>query len=184
MKKKITTQEIEILENKIWSEFLENATPTEIHKSVITSNFDGNSFLLKWIKNNPKTEKGTILQAYWLSNPSYFKEFKNREELMKKSAFSIDGFDFVEEIEKKYCEDFYQGNEIIFNPKSDVEDYDWTEEYDIDDVVREIPEIMLKPTSGQIEIKEYPDDFDNGLPMEPIDYAQKVYDLYEEYEIE
>ncbi len=125
-----------------------------------------------------------MLQAYWLSSPSYFKEFKNREEVLEKSSFSIKGFDFVEEVEKKICEDFYQGNEIIFNPKSDVEDYNWTDEYDANKVVREIPEIMFNTTSGKIELKEYPNDFDNGLPIKPIDYAKKIIDLYEKYDIE
>ncbi|MEL0650039.1 DUF4274 domain-containing protein [Algibacter sp. TI.3.09] len=184
MKKKITTEEFEVLENKIWLEFLEKATPIEIHKSLITSNFDGNSLLLNLIKNNPKTDKGTILVAYWMSSPSYFKEFSNREDLLEKSSFSIDGFDFVEEIEKKYCDGFYQCNEITFDPKSDSEDYDWTSEYDEGVVVRKIPKIMFEKINGKIEIKEYPKDFDNGLPMKPIDYAQKVYDIFEEYEVE
>ena len=182
--KKITEEEIKNLENKIWLEFLENATPIEIHKSLVTSNFDDNSFLLNYIKDNPKTEKGTILQAYWLSNPGYFKKFKNREEVLEKCSYSIDGFDFVEEVEKKFCEGFYQGNEIIFNPKSDMVDYDWSEEYNVNNVVREIPEIMFEPTEGKFELKEFPRDFDNGLPLEPINYSQKVDDLYDMYEIE
>ena len=184
MKTKITTEEFEILENKIWSEFLKKATPIEIHKSLITSNFDGNSLLLNFIKDNPKTDRGTILVAYWMSSPSYFKEFSSREDLLEKSSFSIDGFDFLEEIENKYREGFYQGNEIIFDPKSDSENYDWTTEYEESSVIRKIPQMMFKKTKGKIEIKEYPEDFDNGLPMKPLDYAQMVYDIFEKHEVE
>ncbi len=36
MKKKISTEEFEILENGIWKEFLENASQLDLYKSVIT----------------------------------------------------------------------------------------------------------------------------------------------------
>ncbi|WP_062061414.1 DUF4274 domain-containing protein [Aquimarina longa] len=184
MKKKISTEEFEKLEHKIWLEFLENATQLDIYKSVITSNFDGNSFLCNWIKDNPKIDKAIILVVYWMSAPRWKKKFLNREDYLEKEGYGIDGFDFVEEIEKKYIAGFYKGNEIIFNPKSDVEAYDWTSDYLDEIVVREIPEIMFKPTEGKIELKEYPEDFDEGLPISPINYAQKVYDIFDEYDVE
>ena len=75
---------------------------------------------------------------------------------------------------------FYKGDEIILDPKSDVENYDWTTEYLDEIVVREIPDIMFLKTEGNIEIKEYPEDFE-GLPL---NYAQKVSDIFEEYDVE
>nr|WP_241428075.1 DUF4274 domain-containing protein [Tenacibaculum finnmarkense] len=150
----------------------------------MTSNFDGNSFLCNWIKNNPKIDKAIILTVYWMSAPRWKKKFLNREDYLEKEGYDIENYDFVEEIEKKYIDGYYKGNEIIFDPKSDIEDYNWTSDYLDETVVREIPEIMFKQTEGNIELKEYPEDFDEGLPLKPIDYAQKVYDIFEEYEVE
>jgi len=183
MKKKISEEEFEVLENEIWKKFLDNATDLEIYKSVITSNFDNNHFLLTWIKNNYELDKAIILAAYWMSAPRWRKKFLNREDCLKKEAYGIEIFDFVEEIENKYLKGFYKGTGIIFDPKDDVEDYDWTTDYLDEEVVREIPEIMYKPTSGSIELKSYPEDFADGLPLMPINYAQKVYDILDEYEV-
>jgi len=184
MKEKISTEEFEMFEHEIWKEFLENATQLEIHKSVMTSNFDGNKLLLNWIKDNPEVDKATILVAYWMCAPRWNKKFLNRDDCLEKQGYRIEEFDFIEEIEQKYIDGFYQGTGIIFDPKSDVENYDWTSDYLDEIVVREIPKVMFEPTEGQIEIKEYPEDFDEGLPLKPIDYAQKIYDIFEKYEVE
>lgn len=183
-KKKISTAELNTLEKNIWMEFLEQASSLELYKSVITSNFDGNSTLLNWIKDNPKVDKATILVAYWMSAPGWFKQFSNREEVLEKSPWSIDGFDFVEEVEEKYCAGFYSESNISFDPKNDVEGYDWTDEYSDIEFVREIPQLMFEPTQGEIEIKGIPRDFDGGLPLEPVDYVQRIYAIFEEYEVE
>lgn len=47
--------------------------------------------------------------------------------------------------------------------------------------VREIPAIMFQKLEG--EWVETDENFDDGLPMSPIDYAQKVFDLFDEYEV-
>ncbi len=180
---KITFSEFEKLESKVWEDFLENATNLEIYKSIITSNFDGNEVLLSWIKDNPTIDKAIILAAYWMSSPRWKKKFLNREDCLEKEAHGIAEFDFVEEIEFKYVNEFYQGEGIVFNPKNDVENYDWTNDYLDEIVVREIPEIMFKATTGDIELESYPEDFDEGLPIKPINYAQRMYDIFEHNEI-
>ncbi|HEX6431380.1 MAG TPA: hypothetical protein VF008_27000 [Niastella sp.] len=47
--------------------------------------------------------------------------------------------------------------------------------------VREIAAIMFQKLEG--EWVETDENFDDGLPMSPIDYAQKVFDLFDEYEV-
>jgi len=177
--KVISEEEMDLLHNKIWEEFLNNATPKEIHQSVISSNWDGNDFLLNWIKDNPKVDKATILIAYWMSGPRWMKQFKNREEV---DSWVLKKFDFIEELELKYVNGFWTVNNIEMDPKCDQDGYDWTSDYADKKIAREIPPVMYTKLEG--EKINYPDNFDEGLPMSPVDYVQKVYDLYDEYEIE
>ncbi len=137
--------------------------------------------MLNWIKSNPEIDKAIILAAYWMSAPRWKKKFLNREDCLEKQGYGIEEFDFVEEVEQKYMDGFYKKEELKFDPKNDVENYDWTSDYLDEPVVREIPEIMFTPTKGTIEVKEFPEDFDEGLP---IDYAQKIYQIFEQYEVE
>lgn len=180
--KTITEQEHQQLENNIWKQFLTNATPLEIHQSVISSNWDGNSFLLNWIKDNPKTDKATILIAYWMSAPRWKKQFLNREDYLEKEGYGIAGFDLIEELEQRYINGFYKDSNIEMDPANDQDGYDWTKEYLDKTTVRDIPPVMFQKLEGQKV--ERPEHFDEGLPMSPIDYAQQLYDLLDEYEIE
>lgn len=179
MKKKITEIQLQELQNKIWLDFLENANQEDLYKSVITSNWDGNEILLNWLKENPKTDKATILVSYWMSAPRWKKKFLDRDDCLKKQGWGIEEFDFVEDIEKKYVNGFYTVNEIEFDPSNDVQNYDWTSDYLDEKTVREIPNKMFEKLNGK-KI-EYPDNFDEGLP---INYAQKIYDIFNEYDIE
>ena len=179
MKKKITTQQFEEIENTIWLEFLNKATAIEIHKSIITSNWDGNGFLLNWIKDNPKVDKATILITYWMLTPRWIKQYHSREDCLKNASWVIDDFDLVEELEHKYINGFYTGNNIAEDPANDYHGYNWTNEYMEKTVVRDIPEIMYQKLEG-VKI-ENTDDFDEGLPLH---YTQRIYDLFEEYDVE
>ncbi|HEX6431379.1 MAG TPA: DUF4274 domain-containing protein [Niastella sp.] len=98
--KKVTEQEMENLINQLWLEFLSQATPLEIHQSVFTANWDGNRFLLNWIKDNPEVDKATILIAYWKSAPRWNKQYANREEVLEQAGWNINSYDFTEEVEK------------------------------------------------------------------------------------
>ena len=181
MKKTITDKEFEVLKDKIWYEFLENATPLEIHYSVITCNWDGSSLLLNWIKENPKVDKATILIAYWMSAPRWLKQRKDRENVLANHSHELKSFDFIEETEAKYIQNFWTESTIALNPAHDHQGYNWTDEYDDRVMLREIPAVMYQKLEGQQV--EQPQNFDEGLPMSPLNYAQQVYDLFDEYEI-
>lgn len=179
MRKKITEQEFMQFKNQIWTDFLNNATPTEIHQSVISSNFDGNKFLLDWIKDNPKVDKATMLIAYWMSAPRWKKQFKDRVEVSEKASWLLEDFDFVEEVEQKYIQNFWIESNIELDPKSDQDGYDWTSDYLDKVIVREIPQPMFQKLNGKVVQAK---NFDDGLPILPIDYCQRVWDLYDEYD--
>lgn len=176
--KKITEQEMEVLQNKIWEEFLTNATPEEIHQSVITCNWDNNDFLLNWIKDNPEVDKATMLITYWMNAPRWMKQYTREQ---AKTEWFADDYEFMEEIEQKYMSGFWKNSNIEMDPACDQDGYDWTSDYMDKTTVIEIPAILFQKLEGKkLECSE---DFDEGLPMSPIDYAQKVWDLYDEYEI-
>ena len=179
MKVKITEEQFEELENAIWLEFLNKASALEIHKSLITSNWDGNDFLLNWIKDNPKVDKATILITYWMSAPRWMKQYTDRDDCAKKASWEVDDFDFVEELEHKYINGFFTESNIELDPANDHQGEDWTNEYMDKTIVRDIPTIMYQKLEGE-KIEE-PDDFDEGLPME---YTQRVYNLFDVYDVE
>jgi hypothetical protein len=176
---KITDEELKKFEDGLWSEFLSKATPVEIHQAVITSNCDNNSYLLNWIKNNPKVDKATVLIAYWMSAPRWRKQYANREEALLNAPREIHAYDFVEEVEQKYPAGFWKENRIGIDPACDQDGYNWTDDYRYIAAVREIPEIMYRKLDGKKVVRS--DDFDEGLP---VGYAQRLYDLFEQLETE
>ena len=171
-------EKIEHFENAVWEEFLNIANPKEIHQSVIDSNWDGNEYLMNWIKNNPNIDKATALIAYWMSAPRWWKKFKDRDDVISQGQeFQISGFDFVEEMEQKYLASYWKNNHIELNPANDCEGYDWTSDYLDEKTVREIPTIMFEKLEG--EKVERPDNFIEGLPEI---YFQKISDFIDKHD--
>jgi len=176
---KETEEKIENFVNSVWEEFLSAASPKEIHQSVIDSNWDGNNYLLNWIKNNPNCDKATALLAYWMSGPRWQKQFKDREDVIAKDfAYQLESFDFVEEMEQKYLAGFWKNNQIECDPSNDCEGHDWTREYLDIKTVREIPAMMFVKLEG--EAVKRPDNFVEGLPEI---YDRKISDFITEHDV-
>ncbi|MGD1839941.1 MAG: DUF4274 domain-containing protein [Thermonemataceae bacterium] len=162
---KLTFDEIE---EKIWAEYLVEASTINIHRSVIDANWDGNHYLLQWIKDNPQVDRATILIAYWMSAPQWFKQYATREESSNPASI-----DWLEEVEQKYLAGFYQLTTIAMDPASDQDGYDWTSEYTDLVLKRSIPKVMYQKLPG--EVVERPEEgFEEGLPLT---YAQKLNDI-------
>jgi hypothetical protein len=181
MGKKAAEEEFERFANSVWAEFLNNATAKEIHQSVIDSNWDGNKFLLNWIKDNPNVDKAAVLIAYWMSGLRWNKQYKDREDAsLANRRLETFEFDFTEEIERKYQAGFWKNGNIELNPKCDCDGYDWTSDYLDKTTVRDIPAVMFEKLEG--EKVDRPDDgWAEGLPMA---YYMKIEDFLDEYEIE
>jgi len=177
---KETQDKIEQFENEVWEEFLSTSSPKEIHQSVSDANWDGNGYLLNWLKNNPNIDKATALMAYWKSAPHWQKKFKNREDVIAQDkSYYLENFDFIEEMEQKYLAGFWKNSHIEFNPANDYFDsgYDWTSDYLDEKTFREIPAIMFEKLEG--EKVESPDNFIEGLPEI---YFQKISDFIDEHD--
>ena len=171
----LTSDDLERMEDEVWADFLKNASQEEIFQSVLDSNWDGNGFLLSQIKDNPTTDKATILLAYWMSNPGWFKQFADREEILTKARHSIEGFDFVAAIEKKYLEGFYTQSNIALDPANDPYRENWTEGQG--EGVASIPSLMFEKLEGK-KVGS-PTDFEEGLPPE---YAQRLQVIIAKYD--
>ncbi len=178
----ITQTEFDKKYDAIWLDYLSQASQMDILKSVVTYMYtDEDYFFLNWLKDNPTTCEGVALACYWYNTPTWYKQFATREECPNKKRF-----DFIEDLERKYVAGFYQKSNIAFDPINDFsqngnERTDWTKEYArAIKQVRDIPQIMKQRNSGDIELMDYPEDFECGLPFA---YIDKVEALFANYEI-
>lgn len=140
------------LANKKIIDFAESQNPKVWHQMTMDWNWDSEYNFLDWLINNSKTDRATILMIYWKSSPSH--GFKNKILL-----------------EERYTNNFYNNQNIYFNPKDDEGD-DWTE-YNKDGAF-EIPKIMFTQLEG--EYIEYPNGYIEGIP-EKLFY--EIEELYE-----
>lgn len=113
-----------------------------------------------------------------MSAPRWFKKYENKEDCLSKAAYNLEAFEFIEELEDKVINGFYSINEIAFDPTNDIDNYDWTSDYLDEPVVKEIPTIMFQKLEGKIV--DWPENYDEGLPVK---YAQKIYDILDQYEV-
>jgi hypothetical protein len=174
----MSNDEFQQEEQNVWLDFLNHATTVEIHQAVIDSNWDGNGLLINWIKDNPNVDRGTILIAYWMSGPGWFKQYLNRDDVIEKAEYNLEQYDIIEELEHKYISGFFKENKIEMDPESDQNGYNWTTDYQDEKRVREIPEIMFQKLPGEKIIR--PEGWEEGLPPE---YYSRIEKLIQEYDI-
>ena len=197
--KKITEQEWIVMKANLWTDFLQNASPLEIHQSVMTANWDDCKNLLQFIIDYPKKiDKATALLAYWKTQPDYYKKFENEIDYIEKVGYNLFFYQFINKVEQNFSEGKHINSIIFFDPKN-CEFYQEIER-EIDDeelelykglgedffdaisnskeTIKLIPEIMKQSTGN--EYVEEPEDFEDGLPLS---LAQKLFDLLDEYEV-
>ncbi len=119
--------------------------------------------VIKWIAEQPDTDKGTALFLYWYMNPQFFKKYNDRNECEEEDSWALEDFDIVESLEKNYISGFYKNQKYAFDPKNDPynSDYDWTEEIDEEEMKRDIPKEMYIALDG--EVLESPN-WEEGIP--------------------
>ncbi|QSX37551.1 DUF4274 domain-containing protein [Shewanella sedimentimangrovi] len=138
--------------NLVWAEFLAQATPDDIHKSLLSSNWDNNEFLLDWILEHPQVDRATVLLAFWMGG-----------------ALEMEAY------ERQYLSGFYATSEIAMDPACDQDGYDWTtgdQRYLHPDFKLLVSSEMLKPLTGRVIRR--PSDYEEGLPFE---YYEKFCEL-------
>lgn len=141
-----------------------------LYQMAMEWNWDCSDGFLNWLVDNSLTDKSTILMIYWKSAPRYFKQFKDRNEVLYKQSYSINDFDFIEKIEKNYINDFYGSSVFEFEPSF------WTREYAEIKLANPIPEIMFNKINGKVV--ENPTDFTEGCPPELNALLEELYEKY------
>ena len=79
----IDEDEFDELETALIIDYLKKNTPKERQLLAIDWNFDNSKEVIKWIAEQPDTDKGTALFLYWYMNPQDLKKYKDREECEK-----------------------------------------------------------------------------------------------------
>lgn len=92
----IDEDEFDELETALIIDYLKKNTPKERQLLAIDWNFDNSKEVIKWIAEQPDTDKGTALFLYWYMNPQFFKKYKDREECEKDGGWILEDYDIVE----------------------------------------------------------------------------------------
>ena len=175
---KIDEDEFDELESQLIIDYLKKNTPKERQLLAIGWNFDNSKEVIKWIAEQPDTDKGTALFLYWYMNPQFFKKYENRKECEEGGDWVLEDYNIVETLEKNYISGFYKNQKYAFNPKNDVySGYDWTKEVDETEMKAEIPKEMYMALEG--EVLESPG-WGEGIPDEIVPILDKLYEILDE----
>ncbi len=147
----IDEDEFDELETALIIDYLKKNTPKErqllaidwnFELLAIDWNFDNSKEVIKWIAEQPDTDKGTALFLYWYMNPQDLKKYKDKEKC-EEYSWILEDYNIVETLEKNYLSGFYKNQKYAFDPKNDPynSDYDWTEEVDEDEMKAKIPDV-------------------------------------------
>jgi hypothetical protein len=175
----IDEDEFDELETALIIDYLKKNTPKERQLLAIDWNFDNSKEVIKWIAEQPDTDKGTALFLYWYMNPQFFKKYNDRNECEEEDSWALEDFDIVESLEKNYISGFYKNQKYAFDPKNDPynSDYDWTEEIDEEEMKRDIPKEMYIALDG--EVLESPN-WEEGIPTALSEIIDKLCDALDE----
>lgn len=177
MKHQISQEKYDYLSNKILLDYVKDATPIVWHQMAMDWNYDSDNAFFDWLIDNPQTDRATVLMIYWMSAPQLNKQYKDRDDVLSKEAWYIDDFDFIETLEPKLLQGFFQNNNFSYNPKGDHTGTDWTTQYSDLKMVREIPAQLYQAQEGLIVPEA---NFIEGIPQDVEDQWQR---LDEEYKI-
>ena len=174
----IDEDEFDELEDELIIDYLKKNSPESRQLLAIDWNFDNSKEVIKWIAEQPDTDKGTALFLYWYMNPQDLKKYKDREKC-EEYSWILEDYEIVETLEKNYISGFYKNQKYAFDPKNDPYNsgYDWTEEVDEDEMKAEVPKEMYIALEG--EVLESPG-WGEGIPEDIIPILDKLYEALDE----
>lgn len=173
---KVNDQEREELRNELIIDFLKKNDPKERQLLAMSWNFDGPKEILRWIIDQPDTDKGTILLLYWCMGPGFFKEnYADRKECEEKDSWDLEDYDLIDTIEKNYVSGFYKTQVFAFDPANDPYGggINWTTQYGTEKDLARIPAVMFQALEGEIPENT---SWDDGIPDALRDIMDKLYD--------
>jgi hypothetical protein len=178
MKPRITHQEFESnIQSKLVLAFAQTASPKLLHQMAMQWNWDHMDPFINWLVKRPETDLATVTMIYWMSGPRWWKQYRDKEDLLASGDLTA-GFNFTEELERKILAGFYKNQQFAFDPTvADEGGIVWAEEYTDRTTVREIPPALLWALKG--EHVEWAKGFEEGMPPELVAKIQEAYDSYE-----
>lgn len=175
----IDEDEYEELESGLIIDYLKKNSPEARQKLLMCWNFDNSLKVIKWIAEQPDTDKGTALFLYWYMEPSFQKKFANREECEKESSWYLETYDMLATLEKNYTSGFYKNQIYAFNPQKDIynSNTNWTIGLKKANMKREIPQEMFVALEGEVVDNPY---WGEGIPDEIAPILDRLCDIVEE----
>lgn len=95
----ITEDEFDALSMELVIDYLKKHGPKERQMLALCWNFDNSKEVIRWIVDQPDTDKGTILLLYWYMQPGFYKKFADREECEAEASWALEDYDIIETIE-------------------------------------------------------------------------------------
>lgn len=134
----------------------------QLHLFVYNWNWDSGVEPLRVIVNHPQCDKGTALNIFWACDAlGFFQKYNDRSEV---DTWALEVYDLAVEIKDKFQQGVYTTENIYFNPEPywvtppiGGKQY-YERDLKLKNLKQEIPDEMLKPTSGQ-DIEEYMEHF-------------------------
>ena len=139
-------------------DFLRAATPQQRHTFVRRTNYDGGDATIRFVLDDPTTDRATALAAYWILGACYYSRYATAEET---ADYERPTWELLRSIEERYAAGFWADHGIAFDPTDDDE-IDWTDDYGAP-VARPVPEVMRQAVPGELVDDAGTED---GLPLD------------------
>ena len=175
----IDEDEFDELSADLIIDYLKKNTPEERHLLAMSWNFDNPKKVIKWIVDQPDTDKGTILMLYWLMSPDFSKQYASRGECESGNSWYLEDYDIIQTIERNYLAGVYKSQRYAFDPRHDVyqNGYDWTSGLKPESFKVPIPQEMFIPLEG---VALDAPSWEEGIPEDLQPAMDRLCDLVDE----
>jgi len=162
----MTEEERDAKHWQLLTSFLEKATPVAQVNFARWTNYTDEDILI-WMIERPETDLAAALTIYFNMSPNYYAE-KTMQEL---ASYELETYELLEKIAKRVKENFYAPSDVYFLGTDFLDT-----KYVNQDALRPIAEHMMKAYKGSIIIShDFPEDFDEGLPIALCEEIWKLY---------
>ncbi|GIG39158.1 DUF4274 domain-containing protein [Cellulomonas phragmiteti] len=139
-------------------DFLQSATPQQRHTFVRRTSYDSGDATIRFVLDDPTTDRATALAAYWILGACYYSRYASADETTDDERPT---WELLRTIEERYAAGFWADHGIAFDPTDDDE-IDWTDDYGAP-VARPVPDAMRRAVPGQ-PVDD--GDTEDGLPLD------------------
>jgi hypothetical protein len=132
----------------------------EVHYALSCYNWDDGIEFPRALIYHPDCDRGTALLLFWRFSPDSYTHYQ-REDPESADSAAREKFTLLVRLMEKYESGFYTEESICFDPADDF-GYNWPSELKEKERKWEIPQVMMRPTSGK-KIKSKLDELDEMM---------------------